>query len=76
MQKASPTHKQVEPAQTPLDNPASFAKFVGVSAQCVRNWCKAGIIPLTIKAGRIVRFERAAAIAALNASEAAAGATK
>lgn len=69
------TPNQVNPAQ-PLDNPASFAKFVGVSAQCVRNWCKAGIIPLTIKAGRIVRFERAAAIAALNSTEAVAGHAK
>jgi hypothetical protein len=69
------TPNKANPAQ-PLDNPATFASFVGVSPQCVRNWCKAGIIPLTIKAGRIVRFERAAAIAALNSSEAAAGQMK
>ena len=62
------TPNQVNPAQ-PLDNPASFAIFTGVSAQCVRNWCKAGRIPLTLKAGRIVRFERAAALAALNSTE-------
>lgn len=49
-----------------LDNPATFAKYVNVSAQCVRNWCKAGMIPLTINAGRIVRFERGEAVKALN----------
>ncbi len=66
---------QVNPAQT-LDNPASFAKFTNVSAQCVRNWCRDGRIPLVLKAGRIVRFERAAALAALNSLEAVAGQAK
>ena len=58
------TLNQVNPAQ-PLDSPATFARFVGVTPQCVRNWCRAGIIPLKIKAGRIVRFERETALAAL-----------
>jgi predicted site-specific integrase-resolvase len=65
MQPATLDRKQNEPAQTPLDSPATFARFVGVTPQCVRNWCKDGIIPLKIHAGRIMRFERQAAIEAL-----------
>lgn len=64
MQTASLNKNKVDPAQ-PLDSPATFARFVGVTPQCVRNWCRDGIIPLKIKAGRVVRFERAAAIEAL-----------
>jgi len=64
MQTALPTQNKVEPAQ-PLDSPPTFARFVGVTPQCVRNWCRDGIIPLKIKAGRVVRFERSAAIEAL-----------
>lgn len=58
------TLPQVEPAQ-PLESPQSFAKFVGVSAQAVRNWIKDGTIPVVVHTGRIVRFERAAALNAL-----------
>jgi predicted site-specific integrase-resolvase len=68
MQKASFNTKTVEPAQ-PLDSPATFARFIGVSAQCVRNWCHDGIIPLKIHVGRIIRFEREAAIQALNVNK-------
>jgi hypothetical protein len=55
----------VKPAQT-LDSPATFARFVGVTPQCVRNWCNDGIIPLRIRAGRVIRFERESALAALS----------
>lgn len=65
MQTAFPNTNTIEPAQS-LDSPASFARFIGVSAQCVRNWCHEGIIPLKIQMGRIMRFERETAIQALN----------
>jgi predicted site-specific integrase-resolvase len=68
MHKANSNTNKVEPAQ-PLDSPATFARFIGVSAQCVRNWCHEGIIPLKIHAGRIIRFEREAAIHSLNKRE-------
>ena len=56
--------KQDSPAQ-PLDSPATFSKFVGVTPQCVRNWCRDEIIPLKVRVGRIIRFDRAEALAAL-----------
>jgi phage terminase Nu1 subunit (DNA packaging protein) len=56
--------KTKEP-QDRLDSPATFARFAGVTPQCVRNWCHQGIIPTVIHAGRIIRFDRAAAIKAL-----------
>jgi hypothetical protein len=65
MQKLTQTTNKVEPAQ-PLESPASFARFIGVTAQCVRNWCHDGTIPLLINQGRIMRFERAAAMKALS----------
>jgi hypothetical protein len=64
METATLERKQTEPAHR-LDSPASFARFVGVTPQCVRNWCHEGKIPLVINAGRIMRFERAAAVRAL-----------
>jgi len=60
--------RQTAPAQTletQLDCPISFAKFANVSGQTVRNWIRRGKIPCVIRAGKIVRFERAAALAAL-----------
>ena len=63
------TSPQVEPAQ-PLENPASFAKFLRVTPQCVRNWTREPGFPLVVKSGRIVRFERAAALEFLNGREA------
>jgi hypothetical protein len=68
MQNASYKTKTVEPAQV-LDSPATFARFADVSAQSVRNWCHEGIIPLKIHVGRIIRFEREAAILALNSNK-------
>ena len=65
MQTASLKQKQAATAE-PLDNPATFAKFAKVSAQQVRNWTRLPGFPLTLKAGRIVRFERAAALEFLN----------
>jgi hypothetical protein len=59
------TSNQAEPAQ-PLDNPASLAKFLRVTPQCVRNWTREPGFPLVVKSGRIVRFERAAALQFLN----------
>lgn len=59
------TPHQVNPAQT-LDSPATFALHTGVTPQCVRNWCNNGTIPLRIRAGRVIRFEREAALAALS----------
>jgi len=51
--------------ETKLDCPQSFAKFANVTGQTVRNWIRRGIIPTTIHAGKIIRFERSAALAAL-----------
>jgi hypothetical protein len=65
MQTLTPPRKHVDPEQ-PLDNPASFAKFTGVSTQQARNWTRLPGFPITLKAGRIVRFERAAALEFLN----------
>lgn len=67
---------KAEPAQTPLDSPTTFADFILVSPQCVRNWCHDGTIPLKFKAGRIIRFEREAALRALEAKEAGAATQK
>ena len=50
-----------------LDTPASFARFANVTSQCVRNWCRDGLIPLTLCCGRIIRFRREDALAALRA---------
>jgi len=55
----------VQPLETKLDCPISFAKYANVTAQTVRNWIRRGKIPTVISAGKIVRFERSAAIAAL-----------
>ena len=54
-----------EPVASALESPQSFAKFLRVSGQAVRNWVKDGTIPCVIHTGRIIRFERAAAIEAL-----------
>jgi len=51
--------------ETKLDCPQSFAKFANVTGQTVRNWIRRGKIPTVIRAGKVVRFDRAAAIAAL-----------
>ena len=60
------THTAPAPAlENQLDCPQSFAKFANVTGQTVRNWIRRGIIPTVINAGKIVRFERAAALAAL-----------
>jgi len=59
------TSNQVNPAQ-PLDNPSTLAKFLRVTPQCVRNWTREAGFPLVLKSGRIVRFERAAALQFLN----------
>jgi hypothetical protein len=71
MQTALPNRKTVNPAQT-LESPATFARYVGVTSQCVRNWCNDGTIPLRIRAGRVIRFEREAALAALSSKGGAA----
>lgn len=55
-----------QPLENKLDCPISFAKYANVTGQTVRNWIRRGIIPTVIHAGKIVRFDRAAALAALN----------
>ena len=69
MQTASLNKHTSQPAQPTLDSPATFARFILVSTQCVRNWCHDGTIPLKVNAGRIMRFEREAALKALEAKE-------
>jgi len=49
-----------------IDSPPTFAASIGVSAQSVRNWIKAGNIPLLINQGHTVRFYRSAALKSLN----------
>jgi hypothetical protein len=56
--------------ETQLDSPQSFSKLVNVTPQTVRNWLRRGVIKPTISNGRIVRFERQAAIAALSGGKA------
>jgi len=53
------------PLPTPLESPQSFALFTNVTPQTVRNWLRRGVIKPTISNGKIIRFERAAALAAL-----------
>jgi hypothetical protein len=60
-QKLVDTAQRV-PESQPLDSPASFARFADVTAQCVRNWTREPGFPLVIHAGRIIRFERQAAL--------------
>lgn len=57
--------------QQPLDSPPTFARFIGVTPQAVRNWVHDGKIPCIINTGRIIRFDRAAAIRALGGEGAA-----
>lgn len=66
MQTLTRKEKQAEPAQPKLDNPATFASFAGVTPQCVRNWTREDGFPLILKTGRVVRFDRSAALAFLN----------
>jgi len=54
-----------QPLEMPLECPVSFSKLTNVTPQTVRNWLKRGIIKPVIQCGKIVRFERAAALAAL-----------
>jgi hypothetical protein len=50
-----------------LDTPRSFARVINSTPQTVLNWHHAGILPAKIAVGRIIRFDRAEAIAALAA---------
>jgi len=49
-----------------LETPTSFANFANVTPQSVRNWIRRGIIKPVIQCGKIVRFDRAEALVALN----------
>lgn len=49
----------------PLETPQTFANLVRVTPQCVRNWIRDGVIPTVICCGKIMRFRRADALAAL-----------
>jgi predicted site-specific integrase-resolvase len=66
--------KQITPTpdsqpQLPLDSPQTFAKAIRVTPQSVRNWIHAGIIPCVVNCGKIMRFDRRAALAALAGNE-------
>ncbi len=51
-----------------LLTPRQLAREVRVTPQTVSNWHRAGIIPARIAVGRIIRFDRSEALAALAAA--------
>jgi hypothetical protein len=50
-----------------LDTPASLAAALQTTPQTVNTWHRAGILPAKLKIGRVVRFDREEALAALAA---------
>jgi len=48
-----------------IDTPQTFGKTYKFSPQCVRNYCHSGRIPTVICSGKIIRFYRHEALAAL-----------
>lgn len=50
-----------------LDSPKSLAAFINTTPQTVRNLFHAGIIPARIAVGKVIRFDREEAMAALAA---------
>ena len=64
------THLQPNEAQSPaidepLETPQTFAKLVRVTPQTVRNWIRDDVIQCVICTGKIMRFRRSDALAAL-----------
>lgn len=62
----------METATAPADllellTPSQLAREIRTTPQTVNNWHRAGIIPARIAVGRIVRFDRREALAALAA---------
>lgn len=55
------------PENDELDTPASLARVVKTTPQTVNTWHRQGILPAKICIGRIVRFDRREALAALAA---------
>jgi hypothetical protein len=50
-----------------LDTPATFARVVKTTPQTVNTWHRKGIIPARVCIGRVIRFDRREALAALAA---------
>lgn len=48
-----------------LDTPATLAKLLNTTPQTILNWFHAGYIPARIAVGRLIRFDRQDALAAL-----------
>jgi hypothetical protein len=68
MKTNNPQNKQ---ETTPrLDTPKSLAQYVGVTPACIVEWCNKGIIPVRIRAGRTIRFDRNEALKALEGKQA------
>ena len=63
--------KETAPAQTleteQLDTPATLARVVKTTPQTVNSWHRRGILPAKICIGRVIRFDRREALAALAA---------
>lgn len=50
-----------------LDTPASLARVLRTTPQTINSWHRQGILPAKFAVGRIVRFDRREALAALAA---------
>ena len=50
-----------------LDTPATLAKACRTTPQTINAWHRAGILPARISIGRVIRFDRREALAALAA---------
>jgi excisionase family DNA binding protein len=51
--------------ESALDTPASLAELLNTTPQTILNWFHAGHIPAKIAVGRLIRFDRQEALAAL-----------
>lgn len=50
-----------------LDTPTTLARVVKTTPQTINNWHRQGILPAKIAIGRVIRFDRREALAALAA---------
>ena len=57
-----------EMAETQLDTPRDLARVLKTTPQTVNTWHRRGIITAKICIGRVIRFDRAEALAALAAA--------